>query len=78
MNKLFVTLLALGFSANAFAGALEATEGTPSRALQQARRVASMENDHDLPSRAVWLGQKAARNSKLAFAKQSKKTVSEE
>lgn len=38
-----------------------------SRALQVARRVASMENDHDLPSRAVWLGQRVAKNSiKLA------------
>jgi len=34
-----------------------------SRALQVARRVASMENEHDLPSRAVWLGQRVAKNS---------------
>ncbi|MGZ3651149.1 MAG: hypothetical protein ACXVB9_06235 [Bdellovibrionota bacterium] len=38
-----------------------------SPALQMARRVASMENGKDLPSRAVWLGKKAARNSRLAY-----------
>ena len=77
MSKVFVILTALGFSSAAYAG-LDATEGTPSRALQQARRVASMENENDLPSRAVWLGQKAAHSSKLALQKQSKKAQSEE
>ena len=36
-----------------------------SPALQLARRVALMENDKDLPSRAMWLGKKAALSSRL-------------
>ncbi len=61
------------------AGAASFAQVTPpqetlSRALQQARRVASMENDNDLPSRAVWLGQRVAKNSeKLAVKDQPKK-----
>jgi hypothetical protein len=50
-------------------------ESVPSPALQIARRVASMENEKDLPSRAVWLGKKAAQNTRLAYeAQASRKT----
>lgn len=38
-----------------------------SPALQLARRVASMENSKDLPSRAVWLGKQAAHTTQLAY-----------
>lgn len=47
----------------------------PSPVLQIAHRVASMENEKDLPSRAVWLGKKAALNTRLASsAKIERKT----
>jgi hypothetical protein len=35
-----------------------------SRALQQAKRVAVMENGKDLPSRAYWLGSRVVKKSK--------------
>ena len=40
--------------------------------LQLARRVASMENNKDLPSRAVWLGKKAALAAQNAEARKGK------
>jgi hypothetical protein len=46
-----------------------------SRALQLARRVAAMENGHDLPSRAVWLGQRVAKNSERLEVDAEKKTA---
>ena len=45
-----------------------------SRALQLARRVATMENYKDLPSRAVWLGKKAAKSTRLAFKAKATKS----
>jgi|GEM_PF-5456794 len=68
-----VILSAIFFACSpAFANVSPPTESL-SRALQVARRVASMENDHDLPSRAVWLGQRVAKNSiKLATKYQPK------
>jgi hypothetical protein len=74
MKQAFLlTALLLGFGTSSFGNVAPPTQETLSRALQQARRVASMENDHDLPSRAVWLGQRAAKNSaKLALKDLSK------
>jgi hypothetical protein len=63
---LLIFVMTFGFGLSSFANVAPPQESL-SRALQQARRVASMENDHDLPSRAVWLGQRVAKNSvKLA------------
>ncbi len=50
---------------NAFAAPLQPAEETFSRALQQAKRVASMENEKDLPSRAFWLSRRVAKRAKL-------------
>lgn len=71
MKRAVLFLLGCTLAIPAFAAAVQATEGTPSRALQQSRRVASMENDKDLPSRAVWLGHRVAKNSKIAFQEKS-------
>ena len=59
----------LVISSSAFAVPMQPSpvEEDNSPALQMARRVASMENDKDLPSRAVWLGKKAASNTRLAY-----------
>lgn len=50
------------------AGLAQANQSNPvetySRALQQAKRVAVMENGRDLPSRAFWLSQRVVANSK--------------
>jgi hypothetical protein len=43
-----------------------------SPALQLARRVASMENNKDLPSRAVWLSKQVAAKTRLAYQTQVK------
>ena len=71
MTKTSFSVLCL-FVASVSASAIAATnqpapveESSP--ALQLARRVAAMENSKDLPSRAVTLGQRAAKNSKLAL-----------
>jgi hypothetical protein len=41
-----------------------------SRALKIAKRVAENENQGDLPSRAVWLGQRVVKNAKsIAYQK---------
>ncbi len=67
------TILSFCAGTAAFANVSNSHEETLSRALQQARRVATMENDQDLPSRAVWLGQRVAKNSvKLAVKSQPK------
>ena len=67
--KLLTLLFGFGFASAAFANVTPPSE-MQSRALQQARRVAAMENDHDLPSRGFWLGQRVARNSeRLELAK---------
>lgn len=61
------------------AGTASANVSSPaeiqSRALQQAKRVAAMENGHDLPSRAVWLGRRVAMNSERLEVDSSKKTA---
>lgn len=69
-------LFGLGFTTAAFANVTPPSE-IQSRALQQARRVAAMENDQDLPSRGFWLGQRAAKNSeRLEIAKLDTKKTS--
>lgn len=66
-TKLTVAIVAGIFASSLAFANVTPPEETLSRALQQARRVASMENEQDLPSRAVWLGQRVAKNSiKLA------------
>ncbi|HEY8279730.1 MAG TPA: hypothetical protein VIH99_08910 [Bdellovibrionota bacterium] len=66
--KIFFTITLSQLAAlAALASPVQPAEETFSRALQQAKRVAAMENDQDLPSRAVWLGQRAAKNSRLSF-----------
>lgn len=43
-------------------------EAGTSRAFQVARRVAQLENQKDVPSRAVWLSNRVVKNSRsLAF-----------
>ena len=67
--KLLSLLIGLGFATAGVANVSPPSE-IQSRALQQARRVAAMENDQDLPSRGFWLGQRAAKNSeRLELAK---------
>jgi hypothetical protein len=75
-STLFLTITLFSLSASAFAIPQQPTpESVPSPALQIARRVAAMENDKDLPSRAVWLGKKVALNTRLAYeAQASRKT----
>ncbi len=65
--KILLTAFAVAFASSAQASEATTGPGLGSRALQQARRVASMENGKDLPSRAFRLGQRAAKNSKIAF-----------
>ena len=74
--KLISLLLGFGFAAAALGNVSPPSE-VQSRALQQARRVAAMENDQDLPSRGFWLGQRVAKNSeRLELAKfEAKKTT---
>ena len=60
-----VTLLSMGI-AHAAPVQPEPME-EPSPALLLARRVASMENSKDLPSRAVWLSRIAAHSTRLAM-----------
>lgn len=48
------------------------TESDESLAVQIARRVAAMENSKDLPSRAVWLTSRVAKNSKALALQASK------
>jgi hypothetical protein len=62
MKRLFPIFCSVGFSTACLAQVTPPDE-LQSRALQQARRVAAMENDRDLPSRGYWLGQRAAKNS---------------
>lgn len=72
MNITMITIgLFVGLSA--FASTMQSSEETSSRALQQARRVvASMRNDKAIaPSRAVWLGQRVAKNSRLALSQKA-------
>ena len=63
------TFIAISFfvTVSASASEMQVSEGSASRALQQARRVASMENDNDLPSRAFKLGQRVAKKFKVAY-----------
>lgn len=68
MKIIFSISMALLFGTAASAQVIHPEE-LNSRALQQARRVASMEKDREQPSRAVWLGQRVAKN----FAKLSVK-----
>lgn len=42
-----------------------------SRGLQQAKRVAAMENQSDLPSRAYWLSRRCIKNSKKKISFQN-------
>lgn len=72
MKKLSLILIGLGFASASVANVTPPSEVT-SRALQQARRVASMENGHDLPSRAVWLGQRVAKNDERLEVASAKK-----
>lgn len=68
--KKIISLIAIGFltGSAAFASAIQPSEESFSRALQQAKRVASLENDQDIPSRAIALSQRVAKNShSLAF-----------
>jgi hypothetical protein len=72
-NRLLVVALGILLSASAYAVPSQPApfeESSP--ALQLARRVASMENNKDLPSRAVWLGKKAAKTSQLAYKSKRK------
>lgn len=69
---IFSILMGVCLGSAAFAQVTPPQE-TLSRALQQARRVASMENDHDIPSRAVWLGQRVAKNSQKLVLKEQPK-----
>ncbi len=74
--KFGILMIGLGLIAGASARAtVTPPSELPSRALQQARRVAAMENGQDLPSRAVWLGQRVARNSEKLKEDESKKTA---
>jgi len=68
---LAIALLAVSAPAFALPEHPSPALSNPSPGLQIARRVASMENEKDLPSRAVWLGKKAALNSRLASSTQS-------
>jgi len=67
MKQIFFSFsLSLCLGSVAFANVAPSTESS-SLALQLAKRVASIENYNSLPSRAVWLGQRVAKNSiKLA------------
>jgi len=65
--KTMITLAGLILSSTAIAYPEQPSpQAGPSPALQMARRVASMENERDLPSRAVWLGRKVAHSSRMA------------
>lgn len=44
---------------------------TYSRGLQQAKRVAAMENQSDVPSRAYWLSRRCIKNSKKKLSFQN-------
>ena len=70
-SSLLLIPLFLSLSASAFAIPEQPSRETPSPVLQIARRVASMENEKDLPSRAVWLGKKVALNTRMAFEAQA-------
>lgn len=48
----------------------QASESMDSPAMRLAKRVAAMENQRDLPSRAVWLSHRVAKNSRdLAYTR---------
>jgi hypothetical protein len=66
---LFLSIL-LGFSTSALASQPKQEEN--SLGLQMAKRLASMENSRDLPSRAVWLSQRVAKNALSIAAHQVK------
>jgi hypothetical protein len=66
-TSLLSAALLLGASSAFAIPAQPVSPPASSPALLIARRVAAMENNRDLPSRAVWLGKKAAQNTRLAY-----------
>ena len=76
MNRTLTFSLFLGLLLGGSTFASEAAPDT-SRGLLLARRVARMENQKDLPSRAVWLSNRVVRNSRsLAFHQEAKPKAS--
>jgi hypothetical protein len=72
MIRTLTLSVSLGLLLGGSAFAAEEASDT-SRALLLARRVARMENQKDLPSRAVWLSNRVVRNSRsLAFHQEPK------
>ena len=68
------TILVLGLLA---AGSARAnSEQDQSRAFQLARRVASLENQQDVPSRAMWLSNRVVENNRTLAFDQSRKPSS--
>jgi hypothetical protein len=63
------------FLGTAHAAVNQAQPDALSRALQQAKRVAVMENGRDLPSRAFWVSRRVVANTK-AIAYQTPKSSS--
>jgi hypothetical protein len=66
-NTFFLLLAVFAFGSAHAAPAQPDPVEESSPALQLARRVASMENSKDLPSRAFWLSRIAARNTRVAM-----------
>jgi hypothetical protein len=67
LKNFTVICLGLVTTQAAFANPVQVPVEETSPALQLARRVATMENSKDLPSRAVWLGRKVASNARIAY-----------
>ena len=72
MKTMFITILLL--SSAPLAQAEDADSF--SRGLQQAKRVASLENQDDLPSRAYWLSRRCIKNSKKKLSFQNASEIS--
>lgn len=67
MRLLMITCLLMPLGVFAQVPGQQATE-VYSRALQQAKRVANLENNKDLPSRAYWLSSRVVKQSKKAIS----------
>ena len=76
MKTLLLSICIIGLETSQAAPLRPSAIEETSRALQQAKRVASSEKDKSPPSRAVWLGRRVARHSKLAFEESSVKPTS--
>jgi hypothetical protein len=66
--------LGLSISASVWAAEQGNSAEEYSRAFQQAKRVALMENGNDVPSRAFWLSHRVVSNSRSLQSVSKKKT----